>query len=710
MPPKTTQKEQDEPLPHLFLEKFKEHQEQQGARHDAITNALHSITDQLADIRMATPVSHDPPHLASLPNSSSHTPTQIPPPFHASSSTQHTPPPFHIPPSTYPPHSFPQIIPNPQPRPPKLQLIPFNGSEPLDWIFQVEQFCQMYFVPPDQRLPMISFYMQGEALSWFKWMFHNSQLSDWHSFTRDLEIRFGPSSYTNHQAELFKLQQVGTVADYQQQFEKLCNRIWGLSQEVILNCFISGLIPDIKRELAILRPTSISDALGLAKLVEAKLKDHNNNPYKPTRFPTHITSNSGAKPSQPLTPTSTSFSPNLSIPIRRLSTAQLQERRAQGLCYNCDEKFIPGHRCQNKKFLLLLDDDPTLLIDTEFSYTHSTDANLTQPTLAVDTEEPIHFHISDQALGGPPSPKTLKFLGTIYGHHVTVLVDTGSSHNILQPRLANFLNLPISKTTQFPVMVGNGAHIFCSGLCDATPITLQQQQFLIPFYLLPIKGADVVLGIDWLQTLGPIVSDFSVPSMQFNVGQTIVTLKGEPSQGPQPSTLHQFTRLLQTDGIAIYHAITILPTDTISSSPLPNCSHDTDPQIQTVLQTFDSIFQTPTTLPPHRPHDHHIPLLPNSSPVNIKPYRYPHSQKEIMTSMLHDMLKTGIVVPSTSPFSSLVLLVRKKDETWRFCVDYRALNSVTIPDRFPIPTIDELLDELGGATIFSKIDLRSGYH
>ena len=135
---------------------------------------------------------------------------------------------------------------------------------------------------------------------------------------------------------------------------------------------------------------------------------------------------------------------------------------------------------------------------------------------------------------------------------------------------------------------------------------------------------------------------------------------------------------------------------------------DMEPELALLLHTYSSVFSTPTGLPPPRTHDHSIPLIEGSNPVKVKPYRCPHSQKEEIEKMVTDMLKEGIIQPSKSPFSSPIILVKKKDGPWRFCTDYRALNAITVKDSFPIPRVDELIDELFGASFFSKLDLRSG--
>jgi hypothetical protein len=124
-----------------------------------------------------------------------------------------------------------------------------------------------------------------------------------------------------------------------------------------------------------------------------------------------------------------------------------------------------------------------------------------------------------------------------------------------------------------------------------------------------------------------------------------------------------------------------------------------------LLEQFDSLFRAPTNFPPTRPIDHKINLTQSANPVSVRPYRYPHFQKHEIELQIKDMLAQGIIQHSSSAFSSPVLLVRKKDGTWRFCVDYRALNALTIKDRFHIPAINELLDELYGTKWFSKLDL-----
>ncbi|MCO5615035.1 hypothetical protein L7F22_069323 [Adiantum nelumboides] len=108
--------------------------------------------------------------------------------------------------------------------------------------------------------------------------------------------------------------------------------------------------------------------------------------------------------------------------------------------------------------------------------------------------------------------------------------------------------------------------------------------------------------------------------------------------------------------------------------------------------------------------DHAIELIPGSSPPNKPPYRVSQAQQEETMRQVNELVEKGMVRPSSSPFCSPVLLVHKKDGTYRMCVDYRSLNKITIKNRFPVPHIEDLFDKLQGSTYFNRIDLKSGYH
>jgi hypothetical protein len=129
-----------------------------------------------------------------------------------------------------------------------------------------------------------------------------------------------------------------------------------------------------------------------------------------------------------------------------------------------------------------------------------------------------------------------------------------------------------------------------------------------------------------------------------------------------------------------------------------------------LFQEFEGLFHEPTGLPPERMRSHRIHLLPDTASVAVRLYRYAHTQKAELEKQCHAMLKSGVIQLSSSAFSAPVLLVKKSDASWRFCVDYRALNEKTVKDKFLIPVVEELLDELRGAQFFTKLDLCFGYH
>ena len=394
-------------------------------------------------------------------------------------------------------------------------------------------------------------------------------------------------------------------------------------------------------------------------------------------------------------------SPPRPIPpaVKRLTPEEIATRSVHGLCFNCDERYHWGHRCSSRIFLLISEDD-----DPSSVQIPQPNPQPEPETPTPDPIDPYPAQISFNSLAGNVTPETLRFMGTIGNRHVVLLVDGGSTHNFIQHQLVSQLSLIPRTTTPLCVMVGNEQQLECTSVCESVPVTIQATEFIVDLHVLPIAGANVVLGVQWLKSLGPVLTDYNSLCMKFFHAGTFVELQGGTETTLNSLSSSQFHRLLHNQPESLYFHVDVLHDDNSM------VNSDIDPVIQELINRFHPLFQAPEKLPPARPTDHRIHLVPNATPVNVRPYRYPHFQKQEIETQVKLMHQKGLIQPSNSPFSSPVLLVKKHDGTWHFCVDYRALNSLTMKDRFSLPTIDELLDELGDARYFSKLDLLQGYH
>lgn len=183
-------------------------------------------------------------------------------------------------------------------------------------------------------------------------------------------------------------------------------------------------------------------------------------------------------------------------PYPHLSVAEQAERRAKGLCFNCDEQFKPGHRCKAPQLLFL-------------------DVDIEDKNKQAEVFEglPETVEVSLKALTGATSQNTMQLKGNLKKWGVTILIDSGSTHNFLNPSLAKQCGCPVTATTQFQVTIADGGVISSSGKCSRVPVNIQGFQFHLNFFLLPVSGCDIVLGAEWLRSLGAILWDFSKLTM-----------------------------------------------------------------------------------------------------------------------------------------------------------------------------------------------------
>lgn len=220
----------------------------------------------------------------------------------------------------------------------------------------------------------------------------------------------------------------------------------------------------------------------------------------------------------------------------------------------------------------------------------------------------------------------------------------------------------------------------------------QGQTFTSDAKVLALKCYDLILGADWLEQHSPMWIHWKKKKMRFTYNGTRITLRGVKDCTSKCVKLkvRKLKGLMRKGGVAQLVQLCAANPQQPAISEIPQA-------IQELVDQHQHLFQEPKELPPAREFDHAIELIPGVNHVNIKPYRYNPTQKDEIERQVKDMLLNGVIQPSTSPFASPVLLVKKKDGSWRFCIDYRQLNNLTIKNKFPMLVVDELLDELHGA-------------
>ncbi|KAL0551924.1 hypothetical protein IC582_011017 [Cucumis melo] len=289
----------------------------------------------------------------------------------------------------------------------------------------------------------------------------------------------------------------------------------------------------------------------------------------------------------------------------------------------------------------------------------------------------------------------------VLGHYALVLFDSGSSHSFISSAFVSHARLEVEPLHHvLSVSTPSGECMLSREKVKACQIEIAGHVIEVTLIVLDMLDFDVILGMDWLAANNASI-DCSRKEITFNPpSRASFKFKGEGSRLlPQVISAIRASKLLSQGTWGILASVVDTREADVSLSSEP------------VVRDYPDVFPEELPgLPPHREVEFAIELEPGTVPISRAPYRMAPAELKELKVQLQELLDKGFIRPSVSPWGAPVLFVKKKDGSMRLCIDYRELNKVTVKNRYPLPRIDDLFDKLQGATVFSKIDLRSGYH
>jgi hypothetical protein len=580
---------------------------------------------------------------------------------------------------------------------PKMSFPRFDGEHPRIWRDKCYDYFRAFNISATLWITTATLHMDGNAAIWLQSYKKRHELGSWPQFIAAVEAEFGADDKRRSIKALLALKQTSTVEAYQKEFQTLIYQVSmynpNYDEQFFISQFIKGLKAELRGTVESQVPETLERAFLLARVQQEVLEEAR---QKCNRSNYHARSESVTQRADiPKLPLKTSTG-------EYWKDRQLRDyRRANGECFKCGEKYDPSHRCAPKPVAALhameQADCPIQLSEEILNMMEIQDiASATQLSLSLN------------AMAGSEGSNCLRLRALVDNQVLLILVDSGSSTSFINADMLSRIKCTIVEAPPVAVKVANGQYIHTTQMVPALSWWSHGETFTTPMRVLELGGYDAILGMDWLESHSPMTTDWVKKFISFQYKGRQVTLHGvlnKPKDTVRELSVEQLAKWSKGNEV---WAMAVIHHDQITA--LDSTTEECPSEIQSLLTEFDQVFAEPTELPPSRQYDHSITLKQDAAPFNARPYRYSPAHKDEIERQVAAMLAAGIIVPSMSPFASPVLLVQKKDGSWRFCIDYRRLNELTIKNVFPMPVIDELLDELAGAKVFSKLDLRAGYH
>ncbi|KAI3784347.1 hypothetical protein L1987_43445 [Smallanthus sonchifolius] len=288
----------------------------------------------------------------------------------------------------------------------------------------------------------------------------------------------------------------------------------------------------------------------------------------------------------------------------------------------------------------------------------------------------------------------------INNRYASILFDTGADKSFVSLEFE-----PLLKTCRtalepsYTIEIADGKLTVVHSVVRGCALTLNDHTFSIDLIPITLGSFDIIVGMDWLShNHAEINCSEKLIRIPLPSGETLKIFGEKPCKGLKFISCMKARRYLRKRYYA-FLAHVVKKSEEKKLQDIP------------IIRDFPEVFPDDLHgLPLTRQVEFRIDLLPGPNPIAKSPYRLAPSEMQELSSQLQELLDKGFIRPSFSPWGAPVLFLKKKDGSFRMCIDYRELNKLTIKNRYPLPRIDDLFDQLQGATCFSKIDLRSGYH